>query len=89
VGIAWLASMSLERVDLGEMNIQLIANEENEDRAHSGKNEAGRMVPLVCRAQNHVANAATDDRSDDAEQSRRLYALRSCRSCPGRISLPS
>ena len=62
-----MASMSLEGVDLGKMNIQLIANKENEDRAHSGKNEASRMVPLVCRAQNHVANAATDDRSDDAE----------------------
>ena len=34
----WLASMSLERVDLGKMNLQLIANEENQDRAQCGKN---------------------------------------------------
>ena len=57
----------LERVDLGKMNLQLIANEENQDRAQCGKNEASRMVPFVCRARKHVANAAADDRSDDAE----------------------
>jgi hypothetical protein len=28
----------LERVDLGKMNLQLIANEENQDRAECGKN---------------------------------------------------
>jgi len=50
VCIAWLASRSLERVDLGKMNLQLIANEENQDRAQCGKNEASRMVPFVCRA---------------------------------------
>ena len=61
--------MSLEGVDLGKMNFQLIANEENRDRAHSGTNEARRMVPFVCRTRKHVANAATDDRSDDAEDS--------------------
>jgi hypothetical protein len=61
------ASMSLERVNLGKMNLQLVANEENQDRAQCGKNEASRMVPFVCRARKHVANAAADDRSDDAE----------------------
>jgi hypothetical protein len=28
----------LERVDLGKMNLQLVANEENQDRAQCGKN---------------------------------------------------
>jgi|SRR5580658_3183459 hypothetical protein len=60
-------SRGLERVDLGKMDLQFIANEENQDRAQGGKNEARRMVPFVCRARKHVANAAADDRSDDAE----------------------
>jgi hypothetical protein len=30
-------SMSLERVDLGKVNFQLIANEENQDRIQRGK----------------------------------------------------
>jgi hypothetical protein len=59
----------LER-DLGKMNLQLIANEENQDRAQCGKNEASRMIPLVCWARKHVGNTATDDRSDDAEHDR-------------------
>ena len=59
--------MSLEGVDLGKMNLQLIANEENQNRAQCGKNEASRMIPFVCRARKHVANAAAEDRSDDAE----------------------
>src|ERR1035438_8714080 len=43
------ASMSLERINLGKMNLQLVANEENQDRAQCGKNEASRMVPFVCQ----------------------------------------
>ena len=31
----------LEQVDHWKMNLQLIANEENQDRAQCGKNEAG------------------------------------------------
>lgn len=50
------------------MNFQLIANEENQDRAQRGKNEASRMIPLVCRARKHVANAAAGGRADNAEQ---------------------
>ena len=49
------------------MNLQLIANEENQDRAQCGKNEAGGMISFVCRARKHVGNGAADDRSDDAE----------------------
>jgi hypothetical protein len=51
------------------MNLQLIANEENEDRAQCRKNEIQQddIVRLfVCRARKHVANAAVDDRFDDA-----------------------
>ena len=40
------------------MNIQLIANVENEDRAQRGKNEAGGMVSFVGRARKHVGNCA-------------------------------
>jgi len=52
------------------MNVQLIANEENQDRAQRGQNEAGRMISFVCRARKHMSNAAADDRSDDAEHNR-------------------
>ena len=52
------------------MDLQLIANEENQDRAQCGPNEAGGMISFVCRARKHVANAAADDRSDDPEHDR-------------------
>ena len=58
------------RLDLRKANPQLIANEENQDRSQCGKNEASGMISFVCRARKHVANAATDDRSDDAEHHR-------------------
>ena len=38
------------------MDLQLIANEENQDRAQCGKNEAGGMISFVCRARKHVGN---------------------------------
>jgi len=52
------------------MNIQLIANEENQDRAQCGKNQACRMISVVCRAEKHVGNGAPQDRSDNAEHDR-------------------
>jgi hypothetical protein len=55
------------RLNSRKMNIQLIANEENQDRAQCGQNEAGGMISFICRARKHVGNAAADDRSDDAE----------------------
>src|ERR1700731_234948 len=64
------AADELERVDLGKMNLQLRANEENQDRAQGGKNEAGGMIAFIGRARKHVANAAAEDRSDDAEYDR-------------------
>jgi hypothetical protein len=70
VGIRRLVVDELERIDLGKMNFQLIANEENQDRAQCGKNEAGGMISFVRRARKHVGNAAADDRSDNAEHGR-------------------
>jgi len=58
------------RSDLGKMNLQLIANKENQDRAQRGKNEARRMISFVFRPQKHVSDGAADDRSDDAEHDR-------------------
>ena len=52
------------------MNIQLIANEENQDRAECGKNKPSGMISIICRARKHVRNGAADDRSDDAEHDR-------------------
>lgn len=48
------------------MDIQLNANEENQDRAKCGKNETGGMKSSGYRARKHVSNRAADDRSDDA-----------------------
>ena len=53
-----------------EMDIQLIANEEKQDRAEAGKDEAGGMITFVSRARKHVGNSAADDRTDDAEHDR-------------------
>jgi hypothetical protein len=39
-----------ESVDLGKMNPQLIANEENQDRAQCGEDKAGGMVSFVPRS---------------------------------------
>jgi hypothetical protein len=65
-----LVADELERVDLGEMNIQPVADEENQDRAQCGKNEAGGMISFICRARKHLGNGAADDGSDDAEHDR-------------------
>jgi uncharacterized cupredoxin-like copper-binding protein len=80
VSIAESARLAFDELDLGEMNLQLIANEENQDRAPSvEKNEAGGMIAFVFGAQKHVGNAAAEDRSDDAEHDRPedRYAARS------------
>jgi hypothetical protein len=60
------ATLFALRLDMGKMNIQLIANEENQDRAECGENEAGGMVSFVFRARKHVGNGPADDRTDDA-----------------------
>ena len=56
--------------DHGKMNVQLKANEENQDRAQCGKDEPGGMISAVCRARQQVGNGAADDRSDDAQHDR-------------------
>jgi hypothetical protein len=61
---------ALKRVNLGEMNLQLVANEKNQDRPQCGKNEAGGMISFVSRARKHVGNAAANDRTDDTEHDR-------------------
>jgi hypothetical protein len=58
--------MGMRRSDLGKMDVQLIANEENEDGAQCRKNEAGWMISFVSRARKHVGNGAAEDRSYDA-----------------------
>jgi len=57
-------------LDLWKMNLQLIADVENQDRAQCGKNEAGGMISFVFGARKHVSNGAAEDRSDDAEHDR-------------------
>jgi hypothetical protein len=61
-----VTALSEYEIRRGKMNLQLVADEENQDRAQCGKNEAGGMISFVCRARKHVGNAAADDRSEDA-----------------------
>lgn len=49
------------------MNVQLIANVENQDRAQRGKNQAGGVEAIVCRARKNVGDGTPKDRSDDAK----------------------
>jgi hypothetical protein len=43
------------------MNLQLMANEKNQDRAQRGKNKSSGMISAVFRAKKHVRNAAAKD----------------------------
>jgi len=52
------------------MNVQFVANEENQNRAQRGKNESGGMKSFVPRAQEHMGKSAAEERSDDAENNR-------------------
>ena len=65
-----MTALSEYEVRRGKMNLQLVADEENQDRAQCGKNEAGGMISFVCRARKHAGNAAADDRSEDVEHDR-------------------
>jgi hypothetical protein len=49
------------------MNIQVVANEEDQDSTQRGENEAGRMKPLVPGAKNDVSDSAAQERPNDAE----------------------
>lgn len=55
----------LEGVDLGKMNLQLIACEENQDRSQYGKNEAGGMISFVGRTRKHVGHGAAEASFED------------------------
>ena len=52
------------------MNLQFVADKENQDRAECGKNEAGGMVSSVGRPREYVGDRAADDRSNDPEHNR-------------------
>jgi hypothetical protein len=52
------------------MNVQLIANEENQDRTQCGKNQAGGVKAIVCGARKHVCDGTPKDGSDDAKYDR-------------------
>ena len=64
-GDSGLVVDKLEQIDLGKTNVQLVTNEQNQDRSECGKNKAGGMILSVCRARKHVGNGASDYRSDD------------------------
>jgi len=49
------------------MNIEMVANEENQDCTQCGKNQARRMKPLVSGAEEKVGYGAAENRSDNAE----------------------
>jgi hypothetical protein len=52
------------------MNVQFIANEENQDRTQRRKNQACGMESIVCGARKHVGNGTPKYGSDDAEYDR-------------------
>jgi hypothetical protein len=55
-----------EGVDLGKMDRELEANEENQDGAQYGNNHAGGMIAFVGGAGKHLGKAVPEDRSDNA-----------------------
>ena len=65
------SARKLERLSDGrEMDLQLMANEENEDCAQGRKDEAGGMVTFVSGTRKHVGDGSTEDRPDDSEHDR-------------------
>ena len=63
-------SYQLERSNLGKVNLQLVANEEYQDRTQGRENNPSRMKSWIGRARKHVRDSTADDRSDDAENDR-------------------
>ena len=43
------------------MNLQFVADKEDQDRAECGKNETGGMISFVCRTRKHVGYGAAAD----------------------------
>ncbi len=52
------------------MDIQPVADVENEDRSQRGKDDAGRMKAFVGRARKHMSDGAANDRANDSEHDR-------------------
>jgi hypothetical protein len=49
------------------MDIEMVADEENQDSAQGRKNEAGWVISLVSGAEEQVSYGAAENRSDNAE----------------------
>ena len=49
------------------MDLQLVANEENQDRAKRRKDNAGGMEACVGRTRKHMGDGSAKDRPDDSE----------------------
>jgi hypothetical protein len=49
------------------VNVEVVANEENQDCAQCGKNQARWMKSFASRAEEQVGYGAAENRSDDAE----------------------
>jgi hypothetical protein len=66
----WLFPECRRLPNHGKMNLQFVADEQNQDRTQRGKNESGGVISFVFRAQKHVGKSAAEERSDDAENNR-------------------
>lgn len=55
------------------MDLQLVADEEDQDRAKCGKDQTGRMVSFIRRPRKHVRHGSPEDRPDNAEHDRPEY----------------
>jgi hypothetical protein len=69
-GLPLQSRYQLERSNLGKVNLQLVANEEEQDRTQRGENDASRMKSGIGRPRKHVGDRAADDRPDDTENDR-------------------
>jgi hypothetical protein len=49
------------------VNIEVVANEENQDRSQRRENQARRMISFVSGAEEQVGYGATENGSDNAE----------------------
>jgi len=58
------------RANVGKVDLQLVANEEEQDRAQGREDDAGRMETGIGRPHEHVGDGAADDRSDNPENDR-------------------
>ena len=52
------------------MNLQLIADKQNENRSQRRKDQPGRMITFVRRASKHVGNGSANNGADDSQHDR-------------------